>query len=143
MSAPRTPALRRGDPRSLPQMIVDYLAAHGATMARDLARDLGTSHELMRVRLARLKHQKRVRIGGWIRTEERGRLYPRALWAAGSGQDASRPPALEDGEYNARRHRRLHSAVSSVFALADQVARRTQCNDWRLLGATRPQKTSQ
>lgn len=52
--------------------------------------------------LHRLREQGRVHIHQWDRNECGGRLYPRAIYALGSGLDARKPPRLPRKVYCAR-----------------------------------------
>ena len=81
--------------------------------------------------LVRLREQGRAHIASWDRSEAGRHLYPRAVYALGSGSDARKPPRLTmrtycerykrklaarqaDAEYAAKRDRR----ITSVWDLA-------------------------
>lgn len=57
--------------------------------------------------LHRLREQGRVFIQQWDRNETGGRLYPRAIYALGSGPDARKPPRLSKKVYRARYRAKL------------------------------------
>lgn len=104
------------------------LAEHGPMTAREIAAELGVSPEYVRGSLGRAKADKQIHIKAWRRDEDGGRLYPRAIWAAGDGRDAPKPPKLTKLDYNRRHRQRKARAVSSVWQLGRAV-------DHRRLGA--------
>lgn len=57
--------------------------------------------------LCRVRGQGRVHIAAWDRSEAGGHLYPRAVYALGSGPDARKPPRLSPRTYCERYKRKL------------------------------------
>lgn len=66
-----------------------------------------TTHNRVTAVLHRLREQGRVFISQWERNETGGRLYPRAIYALGSGPDARKPPRLSKKVYRARYRAKL------------------------------------
>lgn len=60
----------------------------------------------------------------YIRSEEYGRLYPRAVYALGDLPDAKKPKPLSHSVYNERHRAKKAAQVASVFALAEPVDKR-------------------
>jgi hypothetical protein len=106
------------------QRVTLFLSEHGPMTAQDVARDMAVKIELARGMLGKAKHCGQVRIVGYRRDEDSGRLYTRAVYAAGSGPDAKRIPPLTRNEYNRRYRSRKSRAVASVWMLAVPVEHR-------------------
>ena len=107
------------------------LLEHGPMTARDLAHEIGTDVSNIRARLA--AHPELWHVSGYQREQVDGRLYPRAMYRAGPGRDAAKPPPLSGTTYSRRYRARKRSTVNSVFALGTPV------NDMRI-GAARMTK---
>lgn len=106
------------------QRVTRLLMEDGPMTAQDIARELGVRIEIARGMCGKAKQCKQIRIVGWRRDEDSGRLYPRAVYAVGAGKDAPKPPPLTRREYNRRHRGRKARAVPSVWALAVPVDRR-------------------
>ena len=103
-----------------PQRIIAALTEHGPLSLRDLVRELGDHYDLVSAALGAMR-PSRVHISAYRRDSDGGRLYPRALWAAGPGTDAKPPGALSDTQYNQRHRAVKRGAVNSVWALGTPV----------------------
>lgn len=89
--------------------------------AREIAEQFGMKHiSQVAAALAPFKGTL-VRVSGWRRDEDGGRLYPRALYAAGPGKDAPKPEKLPKSEYNRRSKLKLKRQVASVWELGLQA----------------------
>lgn len=89
--------------------------------AREIAEELGLKHITQVSAALGPFRGTLVRVGGWRRDEDGGRLYPRALYAAGPGVDAPKPEKLPRSEYNRRARHKLRSQVASVWELGLQA----------------------
>ncbi len=104
--------------------ITRLLAEHGPMTARDLAREMNVGVENARAKLGAAKALGQVYIASWRRDSDGGRLYPRAVWAAGDKPDAPRPGPLTRRQYWERQKQRLQNRLTSVFDLAVPAYRR-------------------
>lgn len=100
------------------------LREHGPMTARDLAHEIGTAVSNIRAKLS--THRDRWHVCGYQREEVDGRLYPRAMYRAGHGADAPKPPPLTGTMYSRRHRARKRGTVNSIFALGTPV------NDMRI-----------
>lgn len=114
------------------EKILAHLAEFGAMTTRDVAEDLGISipHAVSEIGL--LKQRGKIHISKWIRTEDGGRLYPRACYRAGEGRDARKPPPLTIAEYNRRYRSRVRKTTASVFRLAEPLRTARVTFEWRI-----------
>lgn len=101
------------------QQIVDLLIELGPMTMREIAAELKIDLDRIRsfVGSTRQKKPGVIYIHSYRRDEELGRLYPRAVWAAGNLPDAKRPPKLGHPEYNRRARKKRKQAVASIFHL--------------------------
>lgn len=110
------------------QKVTRLLEELGPMTAQDIARELGIRIETARGMCGKAKHAGQIRIVTWRRDEDSGRLYPRAVYAAGSGKNAPKPKPLTRYDYNRRHRTRKRLAVASVWELAKPV-------DFRRIGS--------
>jgi len=106
-------------PGSYAHQCLTLLREHGPMTARDLARDIGTDVSNIRATLSR--HRSAWHVSGYQRDVVDGRLYPRAMYRAGPGRNATKPGPLSETEYNRRHRARKRLVVNSVFALGTPV----------------------
>lgn len=99
------------------QQIVDLLKELGPMTMREIADQLRIDLDRIRSFIGSTRQKKPgvIYIQSYRRDEDGGRLYPRALWAAGNLPDAKRPPKLGHPEYN--RRARKKKKVASIFHL--------------------------
>lgn len=118
---------------SLAQQIARALEPGEPMTAREMAADFGAAAGSVGAKLDAMKRAGKVHISGWRRDDDGGRLYPRALWAAGpaTGRTPAKPKKLTDTDYCRRYRARCGAMVSSVWALGTPVESR------RLGGVTR------
>lgn len=98
-------------------MIVDLLTEFGPMTMREIADQLKTDVDRIRCFIGSVRQKKPgvIYIHSYRRDEDGGRLYPRALWAAGNRPDAKRPPKLGHQEYNRRARLKKKTVVASIF----------------------------
>lgn len=86
---------------------------------REIADQLKTDVDTIRHFLGALRCKRPgvIYIQSYRRDEDGGRLYPRALWAAGNLPDAKRLPRLEKKETSRRARLKRKKAVASIFHL--------------------------
>lgn len=106
------------------QRVTALLIEHGHMTMREIARELRVRPEIASGMLGKAKQCKQIRIVGYRRDEDGGRLYPRAVYAAGSGPDAPRLPQRGSTDHSRRQRDRKRLAVSSVWQLAVPVDKR-------------------
>lgn len=101
------------------QKIIALLTELGPMTMREIADQLKTDLDRIRsfVGSTRQKKPGVIYIQSYRRDEDGGRLYPRAVWAAGNLPDAKRPPKLGRPEYNRRSRKKKKKAVASIFHL--------------------------
>ena len=101
------------------QKIIDLLTELGPMTMREIADQLKTDINQVRCFIGSVRQKKPgvIYIQSYRRDEDGGRLYPRALWAAGNLPDAKRPPKLGHPEYNRRARLKKKKAVASIFHL--------------------------
>ena len=118
---------------SLAQQITKALELGEPMTARDVAASFGAAVASVRAKLSTMSRAGKVHIAGWRRVSDGGRLYPRALWAAGpaTGRTPRKPKPLGDSAYGQRYRDLRRVRVSSVWDLAKPVA------DRRIGGVTR------
>jgi hypothetical protein len=102
---------------------LDVIAELGPISSRELAEEINISYSYARKLVTFLKKEKRIFIREYRRDEDGGKLYPRALYAAGGGKDAVKMKPLTNAEY-AKRHKQNKRRVSSVFDLGSVVDKR-------------------
>ena len=103
------------------QRVTRLLQGEGPLTIRDIARELGITPDHARGAIGKARASGQVHIAGYRRDSDGGRLYPRALWAAGQGVDAKKPPPLTELDYNRRHRQRKTRAISSVWQLGTPV----------------------
>lgn len=86
---------------------------------REIADQLKTDIDHIRCFIGSVRQKKPgvIYIHSYRRDEDGGRLYPRALWAAGNLPDAKRLPRLEKKETSRRARLKRKKAVASIFHL--------------------------
>jgi hypothetical protein len=88
--------------------------------AREIAEEIGLS-DLSNVNAALVYVPvgtvKDWHIAGYRRDEHGGRLYPRALYAAGPGVDARKPGRISKNTAQRRWRNKVQNRVASVFEL--------------------------
>jgi len=101
------------------QKIVDLLIEFGPMTMREIADQLKTDVDTIRHFLGALRCKRPgvIYIHSYRRDEDGGRLYPRALWAAGNLPDAKRLPRLDKKETSRRARLKRKKLVASVFHL--------------------------
>lgn len=101
------------------QKIVDILTELGPMTMREIADQLKTDLDRIRSFIGSTRQKKPgvIYIQSYRRDEDGGRLYPRAVWAAGNRPDAKKPPKLGHPEYNRRARKKRKKAVASIFHL--------------------------
>ena len=101
------------------QKIVDLLTELGPMTMREIADQLKIDLDRIRSFIGSTRQKKPgvIYIQSYRRDEELGRLYPRAVWAAGNLPDAKKPPKLGHPEYNRRARKKRKKAVASIFHL--------------------------
>lgn len=99
------------------QLIIETLTAHGPMTMREIAEELGADIDALRGFIGSIRQKKPgvIYIHSWRRDTDGGRLYPRALWAAGSHKDARRPQKLGRSEYNRRAREKRKACIPSIF----------------------------
>lgn len=87
---------------------------------REIADQLKTDVDTIRHFLGALRCKRPgvIYIHSYRRDEDGGRLYPRALWAAGNLPDAKRLPRLDKKETSRRARLKRKKLVASVFHLS-------------------------
>jgi len=104
--------------------ILALLKEHGPMTAREIAEELDIPDVCaVRAALAYIPGggPKDYHIAGYRRDNDGGRLYPRALYAAGPGEDAKKLKPLSSAECQRRWKKvRVHKAAS-VFEFAAKV----------------------
>lgn len=96
---------------------MDLLKELGPMTMREIADQLRIDLDRIRSFIGSTRQKKPgvIYIQSYRRDEDGGRLYPRAVWAAGNLPDAKRPPKLGHPEYN--RRARKKKKVASIFHL--------------------------
>lgn len=86
---------------------------------REIADQLKTNIDRIRnfIGSVRAKKPGVIYIQSYRRDEDGGRLYPRAVWAAGNRPDAKRLPRLDKKETSRRARLKRKKLVASVFHL--------------------------
>lgn len=95
--------------------ILMLLKQSGPLTAREIAAELKLKH-ISHVTSA-LGDLPDYHVHSYRRDEDGGRLYPRALYAYGPGQDACKPEPLSKVEYNKRSKAKISRTVTSVWDL--------------------------
>jgi len=99
--------------------LLAVIEQHGALDYRQAAALAGLSPHTVKNAgyVEALLKQRRIHVCGWLRSQSGP---PRALFAAGQGEDVPRPTPLTSGEKN-RAHRRRRLAASAATNFADQL----------------------
>lgn len=102
------------------QQIIKLLQEFGPMTQREIADQLDMGVDLVRGYIGALRQRKPgvLYIHSYRRDEDGGRLYPRALWAAGRRKDAERLPRLTKPEYNKRGKDKMRRRPASIFHVA-------------------------
>lgn len=96
----------------------------GPMSAREVAEHMGISYSFGRAAVSYCKNLKQIYIHSYRRDEDGGRLYPRALYAAGNLPDAKKMKPLPVSAYRKRHTKKKQAIVNSVFGLATPVDHR-------------------
>lgn len=98
----------------------------GPLASIEIAEHAGWSASYARAAVAycRRLRPKRIFIEKYIRSEEFGRYYPRAVYALGDVDDAKKPRPLGQSVYNYRHRQNKLKKIGSVFALGTPVDKR-------------------
>lgn len=104
---------------SLRQQIIDLLTELGPLTQREIADQLGMDIDDVRGYIGSLRQRRPgvLYVHSYRRDADGGRLYPRALWAAGDQPDAPRIRRLSKSEYNRRGKLAMKRRIASVFHL--------------------------
>jgi hypothetical protein len=118
--------------QTLAERIIDCLNEFGPMTLLELVEELGATRSHVSCKLTLMKTANRTHVADWRRDSDGGRLYVRALWAAGPapGPTPKKPKPLGDSVYGRRYRERRRVAVNSVWSLA------TPTHDRRLGGVT-------
>jgi hypothetical protein len=86
---------------------------------RELSEQLGQPFDHIRNTIGSMRQNAKwnLRIVGYRRDADGGRLYLRAVWGVGRGKDAVKPPKLNQAQTNKRSRQRRKAQVASVFHL--------------------------
>ena len=109
--------MKRAAPGTAINRFLDLLNEHGPMTRAELCEQLTEEPNYASGILSRLVSTKRVHVVRYDRSELNGRvLYARAVYKAGPGPNAKKPPPLTERELKQRKPERPR--IASVFDLA-------------------------
>lgn len=106
--------------------VLKLLADLGPLTSIEIAEHTGWSRSYARAAVAYCKSlvPRPIYVSTYLRTEEFGRYYPRAVYALGDAEDAPKPAPLTATEYNARYRFNKQTRITDVFLLGVPIDKR-------------------